>query len=70
MPLPMSTLAIEEVEDKGRAAKAAARTLAIAGTNAKNAALTAMADALETASRRPSLEANGTRRCRGRGARD
>ena len=44
----MSTLAIEEVEDKGRAAKAAARTLAIAGTNVKNAALVAMADALET----------------------
>ena len=44
----MSTLAIEEVEDKGRAAKAAARTLAVAGTNAKNAALMAMAVALET----------------------
>lgn len=42
----MSTLAIEEVEDKGRAAKAAARTLAISGTDAKNAALVAMADAL------------------------
>ena len=42
----MSTLAIEEVEDKGRAAKVAARALAIAGTNAKNAALLAMADAL------------------------
>ena len=38
--------AITEVEDKGRAAKAAARTLATAGTDAKNAALTAMADAL------------------------
>ena len=44
----MSTLAIEEVEDKGRAAKAAARTLAVAGTNAKNDALIAMVDALET----------------------
>jgi len=42
----MSTLAIEEVEDKGRAAKAAARTLAVAGTGAKNAALLAMAEAL------------------------
>jgi len=53
----MSTLAIEEVEDKGRAAKAAARTLATAGTNAKNAALTAMADALG-ASQEAILEAN------------
>ena len=44
----MSTLAVEEVEDKGRAAKAAARTLAVAGTNAKNDALMAMAVALET----------------------
>jgi len=42
----MSTLAVEEVEDKGRAAKIAARTLAVAGTDAKNAALLAMADAL------------------------
>lgn len=42
----MSTLAIEEVEDKGRAAKIAARTLASAGTNTKNAALQAMAEAL------------------------
>ncbi len=44
----MSTLAIEEVEDKGRAAKAAARILAIAGTTVKNAALLAMAEALGT----------------------
>ena len=44
----MSTLAIEEVEDKGRAAKAAARTLALAGTDTKNEALIAMADALGT----------------------
>lgn len=42
----MSTAAIEEVEDKGRAAKLAARTLASAGTDAKNAALRAMAEAL------------------------
>ena len=42
----MSDAAIQEVEDKGRRAKAAARTLATAGTDAKNAALTAMADAL------------------------
>ncbi len=54
----MSTLAIEEVEDKGRVAKAAARTLATAGTNAKNAALTAMADALG-ANQDAILEANG-----------
>ncbi len=54
----MSTLAIEEVEDKGRAAKAAARTLATAGTNAKNAALLAMTDALG-ASQDAVLEANG-----------
>jgi len=54
----MSTFAIEEVEDKGRAAKAAARTLATAGTNAKNAALTTMADALGT-SQEAILEANG-----------
>ena len=53
----MSTLAIEEVEDKGRAAKAAARALAIAGTNAKNAALLAMADALG-AHQNAILEAN------------
>nr|MDQ2687241.1 gamma-glutamyl-phosphate reductase [Armatimonadota bacterium] len=42
-------MAIEEVEDKGRAAKSAAQTLAQAGTNAKNAALHAMAEALGTA---------------------
>ena len=42
----MSTLAVEEVEDKGRAAKAAARTLATAGMEVKNAALLAMAKAL------------------------
>ena len=54
----MSTLAIEEVEDKGRAAKAAARMLATAGTNAKNAALAAMADALGT-HQDAILEANG-----------
>ena len=42
----MITAAIEEVEDKGRAAKTAARMLATAGTGAKNAALHAMADAL------------------------
>ena len=53
----MSTLAIEEVEDKGRAAKVAARALAIAGTNAKNAALLAMADALG-AHQNAILEAN------------
>ena len=41
--------AIEEVEDKGRAAKSAARTLASAGTTAKNAALRAMAEALSAA---------------------
>ena len=44
----MSTLAIEEVEDKARAAKAAAQVLATAGTTAKNAALHAMAEALGT----------------------
>ena len=44
----MSTLAIEEVEDKARAAKAAAQVLATAGTTAKNAALHAMAEALVT----------------------
>lgn len=53
----MSTLAIEEVEDKGRAAKAAARTLATAGTTAKNAALASMADALG-ANQDAVLEAN------------
>ncbi len=42
----MSTLAIEEVEDKARAAKAAAQVLATAGTTVKNAALLAMAEAL------------------------
>lgn len=42
----MNDPAIQEVEDKGRAAKLAARTLATAGTDAKNAALTAMVDAL------------------------
>ncbi len=42
----MITAAIEEVEDKGRAAKTAARMLATSGTGAKNAALHAMADAL------------------------
>ncbi len=42
----IETAAIDEVEDKGRAAKRAARTLASAGTNAKNAALRAMAEAL------------------------
>ena len=54
----MSTLAVEEVEDKGRAAKTAARTLATAGTNAKNAALMTMADALEQ-HRDVILDANG-----------
>jgi len=54
----MSTLAVEEVEDKGRAAKAAARTLATAGTNAKNATLEAMAEALGTG-QDAILEANG-----------
>lgn len=42
----MSTLAIEEVEDKARAARDAAQTLATAGAEAKNAALHAMAAAL------------------------
>ena len=42
----MSTEAVAEVEAKGRAAKDAARTLATAGTAAKNTALMAMADAL------------------------
>ncbi len=40
------TAGMEEVEAKGQAAKAAARILATAGTDAKNAALFAMADAL------------------------
>ncbi len=44
--IAMNTAAIEEVEAKGQAAKAAARTLATAGTEAKNAALAAMAEAL------------------------
>ncbi len=44
----MSTRAIEEVEDKARAAKVAAQVLATAGTTAKNAALHAMAEALGT----------------------
>jgi len=42
----VTTAAVEEVEDKGRAAKRAARTLASVGTNAKNAALLAMVDAI------------------------
>lgn len=42
----MSTLAIEEVEDKARAAKSAAQALATAGAQAKNAALHTMATAL------------------------
>ncbi len=46
MNAPPKEAAIQEVEDKGRAAKAAARGLATAGTEAKNAALTAMADGL------------------------
>jgi glutamate-5-semialdehyde dehydrogenase len=46
MNTPAIDPAIQEVEDKGRAAKIAARTLATAGTDAKNAALRAMADAL------------------------
>ena len=54
----MSSLAIEEVEDKGRAAKAAARGLAVAGTDAKNRALTAMAEALGT-HQEAILDANG-----------
>ncbi|MGI4792308.1 MAG: glutamate-5-semialdehyde dehydrogenase [Janthinobacterium lividum] len=44
----MSTPAIQEVEDKGRAAKTAARTLGTTGTSAKNAVLEAMAEALGT----------------------
>ncbi len=46
MSTPENEAAITEVEKKGRAAKAAARMLATAGTDAKNAALTAIADAL------------------------
>ena len=46
MNTPENDAAITEVEDKGRAAKAAARVLATTGTDAKNAALLAMADAL------------------------
>ena len=45
----MSDAAIQEVEDKGRRAKAAARALATAGTDAKNAALLAMVDAVLSA---------------------
>ena len=54
----MSTLAIEEVEDKARAAKAAAQSLSTAGTSAKNAALYAMAEALRDR-QDVVLEANG-----------
>ncbi len=54
----MSANAVEEVEDKARIAKAAARTLATAGTNAKNAALAAMARSL-TDAQGTILEANG-----------
>jgi glutamate-5-semialdehyde dehydrogenase len=54
----MSADAIQEVEAKGRAAKAAARALATAGTEAKNAALAAMAEALG-ASQGLILDANG-----------
>ncbi len=46
MSTPENEAAVTEVEDKGRAAKIAARSLATAGTDAKNAALTAMAEAL------------------------
>ncbi len=53
----MSANAVEEVEDKARTAKAAARTLATAGTNAKNAALAAMAHLL-TDAQEAILEAN------------
>ena len=49
--------AIAEVEAKGRDARLAARTLATAGTEAKNTALTAMADALHT-SQNAILDAN------------
>ena len=42
----MSNAAVQEVEDKGHAAKAASRVLAAAGTDTKNAALLAMVDAL------------------------
>jgi glutamate-5-semialdehyde dehydrogenase len=48
---------IEEVETKANAAKAASRILAVAGTSAKNAALAAMIDELET-HREPLIEAN------------
>ncbi len=54
----MSANAVEEVENKARIAKAAARTLATAGTNAKNAALAAMAHLL-TDAQGTILEANG-----------
>lgn len=43
---PMSTAAIEEVEDKARNARAASQALGIAGTDAKNAALAVMSEAL------------------------
>ena len=57
MTMPVIDPAIQEVEDKGCAAKSAARMLATAGTDAKNAALTAMADALE-ANRDAIIDAN------------
>ena len=47
----MSTLAIEEVEEKAKAAQAAAQMLATAGTSVKNAALSAMAEALGSQSK-------------------
>lgn len=47
MNMSPNNAAIQEVEDKGRDAKIAARTLATAGTIAKNAALMAMVDALQ-----------------------
>ena len=47
MNMPPNDAAIREVEDKGRDAKAAARQLATAGTDAKNVALLAMVDALQ-----------------------
>ena len=46
MNTPENDAAITEVEDKGHAAKIAARTLATTGPDAKNAALMAMVDAL------------------------
>ena len=46
MNTPPNDAAITEVEDKGRAAKAAARILATAGPDTKNAALLAMVGAL------------------------